>query len=497
MAAPSTNLTHAECRARAASLTVASYRIELDLSRAADPDAATFPSRSTVLFTAFTGGPTWIDLIADRVTAARLDGRELDVTGYDGARLAVPAADGPHELVVEAACRYSRTGRGAAPVRRSRRRCDLPLHPLRTHRRPPGVRELRATRSQGALHVRHHHTRRLAGPVRAGRGGADGRRRRGDRVVPPDTAAVHLPDRGRRRAVPPGHRCLAGRAARGAVPGVDGRVPRPRGDLHRHAAGPGLLRQRVRAPLPLGQVRLDLRARVQPRRDGEPGPGHLHRGLHPPGRGDAGGPGTPGRGDPARDGAHVVRRPGDPALVGRHLAQGVVRRPDGLPRHRGGHRVRRRVDDVRDPAQGLGLPRRPAAHHAPDRRDRGRPGGGAAELRRHHLRQGRVGAQAADGLRRRGRVLRGCPRLLRPARLQQHGADRPAGVPRAVVGPRPAGLVAGVAGDGGDVPSRSGGRDRPGRSARAARGDPGRNGPGDRRTRRPPAPRGDRPLRVG
>ena len=57
MAAPSTNLTHAECRARAAALTVASYRVELDLSRAADPDAATFPSRSTVAFTARAGQP--------------------------------------------------------------------------------------------------------------------------------------------------------------------------------------------------------------------------------------------------------------------------------------------------------------------------------------------------------------------------------------------------------------------------------------------------------
>ena len=57
VAAPSTNLTHAECRARASSLTVASYRVELDLSRAADPAAATFPSRSTVVFTASAGTP--------------------------------------------------------------------------------------------------------------------------------------------------------------------------------------------------------------------------------------------------------------------------------------------------------------------------------------------------------------------------------------------------------------------------------------------------------
>ena len=112
MASPSTNLTHAECRARAGSLDVASHRVELDLSRAADPDAATFPSRSTIRFTAH-AARTWVDLIAERVVAARLNGRPLDVAGYDGARLAVPClADGPNELVVEAECRYSRSGEG-------------------------------------------------------------------------------------------------------------------------------------------------------------------------------------------------------------------------------------------------------------------------------------------------------------------------------------------------------------------------------------------------
>jgi aminopeptidase N len=108
---PASNLTHAECRARADALTVASYRVALDLAAAADPDTATFRSRSTITFTA-RGGPTWVDLIADRVVAARLDGRDLDVSGYDGARLPVTAADGVNELVVEADCRYSRTGEG-------------------------------------------------------------------------------------------------------------------------------------------------------------------------------------------------------------------------------------------------------------------------------------------------------------------------------------------------------------------------------------------------
>ena len=62
--ASSTNLTHAECRTRADALELASYDVELDLSRAADPNAGTFPSRSTVAFRA-QSGDTWIDLIAE------------------------------------------------------------------------------------------------------------------------------------------------------------------------------------------------------------------------------------------------------------------------------------------------------------------------------------------------------------------------------------------------------------------------------------------------
>ena len=47
-------------------------------------------------------------------------------------------------------------------------------------------------------------------------------------------------------------------------------------------------------------------------------------------------------GDPARDGAHVVRRPGHHEVVGRPVAQRVVRRVGLLPRRRRGHRVRPR-----------------------------------------------------------------------------------------------------------------------------------------------------------
>jgi aminopeptidase N len=109
---PAPNLTRAECRARAAAVTVETCCVELDLGRAADPDTTTFASRSTITLTA-RAGTTWVDVIADRVVRARLNGRELDTSGYDGARLPVPGlVAGHNELVVEADCRYSRSGEG-------------------------------------------------------------------------------------------------------------------------------------------------------------------------------------------------------------------------------------------------------------------------------------------------------------------------------------------------------------------------------------------------
>ena len=58
--------------------------------------------------------------------------------------------------------------------------------------------------------------------------------------------------------------------------------------------------------------------------------------------------------------------------------------------------------------------------------DHQRPRRRAGQLRRHHLRQGRLGAQAAGRLGRHRRVLRRRRRVLPRARLRQHRARRPA-----------------------------------------------------------------------
>ena len=128
----------------------------------------------------------------------------------------------------------------------------------------------------------------------------------------------------------------------------------------------------------------------------------------------------------ARDGAPVVRQPGHPGVVGRPVAQRVVRRIHGQPGHRRRHRVRRRVGRQRLRASPVGPGRRPAAEHPPGRRQRrGRRERGAAGLRRDLLRQGlRDPAPGQRHARRRG-VLQGHHRPLREPPLRQRHDARP------------------------------------------------------------------------
>ncbi len=105
------NLTHAECRERGSALAVHDYRVELDLRDAPDLTALTFPVTTTVTFSS-SAEETWIDLVAQQVTSATLNGEPVDVTTYDGARLPLPGLRDDNELSVTADCFYSRTGEG-------------------------------------------------------------------------------------------------------------------------------------------------------------------------------------------------------------------------------------------------------------------------------------------------------------------------------------------------------------------------------------------------
>ncbi|MEB3983345.1 aminopeptidase N [Mycobacterium sp. 663a-19] len=103
------NLTRDQAVERAALITVDSYRINLDLT---DGDR-TFRSTTTVVFDALAGADTFIDIAADAIHSATLNGRELDVSSYDEST-GIPLAGlaDRNVVVVDAHCRYSNTGEG-------------------------------------------------------------------------------------------------------------------------------------------------------------------------------------------------------------------------------------------------------------------------------------------------------------------------------------------------------------------------------------------------
>ena len=324
--------------------------------------------------------------------------------------------------------------RGPAPLRRPGRRPDLLLHPVRARRRPPRLRQLRAARPEGPVHL---HGACAAGMARSlqpvGFARRRARRRHRHHLLRPDPADLHLHHRGAGRPVLRGDGQLLPHACRRQRTGHPPERHLPRLDRRalRRAEHPGpdqdragLLPRTLRLPLPVGQVRFGVRARVQPRSHGKPGPGHVHRGLRLHLARHRGPARDPRKHHHARDGPHVVRRPGHHELVGRPLAQGVLRRLHRHPGQRRGHRVHHRLDHLCQPPQGLGVRRGPAAHHTPDRRGHHRPRSRQAELRRHHLRQGRLGAQAARRLRGCRRVPRRLAQVLPRPRILQHLAER-------------------------------------------------------------------------
>jgi aminopeptidase N len=108
------NLTRDQAVERAALVTVDNYRIDLDLTDGdGKPGERTFRSVTTVTFDALAGADTVIDIAADTVRSATLNGRELDVSGYDESTgIALSGIAEHNVVVVDADCRYSNTGEG-------------------------------------------------------------------------------------------------------------------------------------------------------------------------------------------------------------------------------------------------------------------------------------------------------------------------------------------------------------------------------------------------
>jgi aminopeptidase N len=108
------NLTRDQAVERAALVTVDNYRIDLDLTDGnGKPGERTFRSVTTVEFDALPGADTYIDIAADRVRSAVLNGRDIDVSGYDESTgIPLTGLTERNVLVVDADCLFSNTGEG-------------------------------------------------------------------------------------------------------------------------------------------------------------------------------------------------------------------------------------------------------------------------------------------------------------------------------------------------------------------------------------------------
>jgi aminopeptidase N len=105
-------LTRDEAQTRARLLDVHRYTIELDLTTGDE----TFDSRTTIRFTVRedeAGTDTFVEVKPAELRSVTLDGQPLDPDTLDGNRLPLKnLTPGEHDLRVDAAMRYSRTGEG-------------------------------------------------------------------------------------------------------------------------------------------------------------------------------------------------------------------------------------------------------------------------------------------------------------------------------------------------------------------------------------------------
>ncbi|MCW2565382.1 MAG: Membrane alanyl aminopeptidase [Mycobacterium sp.] len=108
------NLTREQAAERAALVSVDNYRIALDLTDGeGKPGDSTFRSVTTVQFEALAGADTYIDIAADSIRSVTLNGRDIDVSGYDESTgIPLRGLSERNVLVVDADCRYSNTGEG-------------------------------------------------------------------------------------------------------------------------------------------------------------------------------------------------------------------------------------------------------------------------------------------------------------------------------------------------------------------------------------------------
>ncbi len=102
------NLTREEAQERSHLLEVDDYQVHLTL----DGLGETFRSVSTINFAATPGAATFVDLIAQQINRATLNGVPLPADAYSNHRLELGDLKANNTLFVDADCRYMNTGEG-------------------------------------------------------------------------------------------------------------------------------------------------------------------------------------------------------------------------------------------------------------------------------------------------------------------------------------------------------------------------------------------------
>ena len=106
---PGINLTRDEAAVRASLLSIESYDVVLDLTTSPE----TFYAKTTVVFTCTTpGAATFIDVVAEKIIKAELNGAVIDNSKFDGESLLLDNLAAANTLVVEVDARFMNTGEG-------------------------------------------------------------------------------------------------------------------------------------------------------------------------------------------------------------------------------------------------------------------------------------------------------------------------------------------------------------------------------------------------